>query len=191
MVVWGFEMNATWLLTLLARVRADRAGPPARDVSVYQCRARLLTTTTVDAGTAVVARATARAGEDLEPVCEAWAARTPNPVTRASSRAEGRRLLSAAAEEVPRLRARVAPLPLPVAAGLVAAELGLDADDLARLVGYDDLQATLAGTGPADAHVWTQALLPDIRSMAAQVARITDPTRIPATGAALLAVASR
>lgn len=184
-------MNATWLLTLLARVRADRARTAAREVSVYQCRARLLTTTTVDAGTAVVARAAARAGDDLEPVCEAWAARTPNPVTRATSRAEGRRLLAEAAAVVPELLPRIESLPLPVAAGVVAAELDLGPDDLARLVGYDDVQATLSGTGPADAQVWTQALLPDIKAMAAQVARLTDPARIPATGAALLVAATR
>lgn len=191
MVVWGFDMNATWLLTLLARARADRDGQASREVSVYQCRARLLTTTTVDAGTAVVARATAREGKDLDPVCEAWAARTPNPVTRALSRAEGHRLLAEAAAVVPGLLPRIAPMPLPVAAGVVAAELDLGADDLARLVGYDDVQASLSGTEPADAHVWTQALLPDIKSMAAQVARLTDPARIPATGATLLAAATR
>lgn len=183
------------MLSLLARRRAGRstvtaggAGGAAGSTPVYRVRARLLTVTTVDAATAVVARAAAADGRDLGDVTAAWAARTPNPITRARSRGEGRDLLAAASETCPGLE--VGPMPLPVAAGVVAARTGLEADALARLIGYDEVQGMLADNEPADTLVWTQALLPQVRSLAAQVSHLTDPARIPATGADIAAAAS-
>ncbi|MBD8869536.1 urease accessory UreF family protein [Nocardioides donggukensis] len=187
-------MNETWMLSLLARRRTSEGSLPGTDPAsrggtpVYRCRARLLTVTTVEAATAVVARAAAVREMSLAPVTSAWAARTPNPVTRAASRGAGRDLLAAAAVECPELLPFVSPLPLPVAAGMIAAHVGLDADVLARLVGYDDVQGSLADLDPADTLVWTQTVLPDIRAMADQVAGLTDPDRIPATGADLRVV---
>lgn len=181
-------MNETWLMTLLARRRPDGEGVGGDETSVYRCRARLLTVTTVEAATAVVARALTRRGADLGPVVEAWSARTPNPITRARSRAEGARLLAQARSELPTLADRPGRLPFPVALGVIAGDIGLEADALARIIGYDDVQGVLQHLRPADAHVWTQTLLPDIKAMAGQVSHLTDPVRIPATGAELHAV---
>lgn len=183
----GLDMDETWMLRLLARGRPVRACrvEGGDETTVYRCRARLLTVTTVDAATAVVARAVAATGGDLGAVSEAWAARTPNPITRSRSARAGSELLAHAARDIRELRGRVAPLPRPVAAGVIAAHIGLAAEPLARMVGYDDLQGELSGTQPADAQVWTQALLPDVKALAAQVAHLTDATRIPATGAEL------
>ena len=46
---------------------------------------RLRTVTRVEAGTAVVARHAVLAGQPLDPVRDAWAARTPSPAQRAAA----------------------------------------------------------------------------------------------------------
>lgn len=168
-------MDAQAFLGLLAQTRPEAPG----GATPAHCRARLLTVTTVDAATAVVARAASLAGRPLTPVVEAWAARTPNPVTRARHRDRGRALLELGGFDA-------APIPRPVAIGMLAAEVGIEAEDLARMVGFDDVRAVLADAHPADGHAWAAALIGDVRAMASQVAHLVDPDRIPATGAALL-----
>jgi urease accessory protein len=186
-------MDPARVLGLLAQARTEaavaRLEPPSDpDNTPYVARTRLLTVTTVEAATAVVARAVSLAGSPLDEVVAAWSARTPNPVTRARSRAQGRALLKAAAAHLPKLR--VEAIPHPVALGVVAAAAGLPADDLARLVGYDDVEAVLEGADTTDALVWRHALMDDIVAMASRIAHLVDPERIPATGAPMLVGAS-
>jgi len=168
--------------------RVERMVPPLNpDNTPYVARARLLTVTTVEAATAVVARAIALEQEPLDGVVSAWSARTPNPVTRARSRAQGRALLKAAAAHLPRIR--VEALPQPVALGVVAAAAGVPAADLARLIGLDDVETVLEGSDATDALVWRHALMDDIVAMSDRISHLVDPDRIPATGAPVLATA--
>jgi urease accessory protein len=176
-------MEPKSFLGLLADTRAESAVTAHGPATPTYCRMRLLTVTTVEAATAVVARAVALEGRSLRHVADAWAARTPNPVTRARQRERGRDLL-----ELSGLAAQ--PLPRAVAIGALAADAGISAEDLARMVGYDDVQAVLSGADPAQAHAWTAALVADVREMAAQVAHLVDPDAIPATGADLSVLAA-
>lgn len=144
-----------------------------------QCRARLLTVTTVDVATAVVARSVSLAGGDLSPVVHAWSARTPDPGVQAASRSCGAAVVAPA-------EGTGDPLPRPVALGLVAARAGLEAEDLARMVAYDDVQAVLVDEDEAETRAWTASLLPDIRALARQVRHLEHPAKIPATGAPLV-----
>ncbi len=167
----------------------DPAGLPA------YCRTRLATVTRTEAATAVVARHRARCAEPLDEVETAWAARTPSDAMRSSSRALGRGLL--------RLARRAWPLavagwagdarpPRPLVLGAIAAETGLSAGSLARVVAYDDVQTVLAAAlkllplDPADAAAWCVGLLPDIDAFALEVADLMDPADIPATGSPLI-----
>ena len=179
-------MDPARLLGLLSQARTEttlaRVEPLLDpDQTPYFARTRLLTVTTVEAATAVVARAACLEHRPLEAVIEAWSARTPNPVSRALSRVQGKALLKAAAAFLPRIR--VESMPLPVALGVVAAASGLSPDDLARLVGFDDVEFVLEGVDSTDALVWRHALLDDIVAMADGIAHLVDPERIPATGA--------
>lgn len=176
-------MDAQRFLGLLAQTRPDtgKSGSLGKATPTY-CRTRLLTVTTVDAATAVVARATVRSGAPLSPVVDAWTVRTPNPITRARHREQGKALLELAGLEP-------TPLPRAVAMGVLAARADFEPEDLARLVGFDDVQGVIAAAHPADVRAWSAALVKDVRAMAAQVAHLVDPDRIPATGADLLALA--
>jgi urease accessory protein len=72
--------------------------------------------------------------------------------------------------------------------GAVAAEAGLPALELGRVVGYDDVQTVLAAglkllpLDPADATAWCVELLPDVDRLAHEVSTLTAATDIPATG---------
>lgn len=186
-------MEPSRVLGLLAQARSGVTDhlpelPDDPDHTPYVARMRLLTVTTVEAATAVVTRAVTLEGASLDEVVAAWSARTPNPVIRARSRSQGRALLAAAAEQLPSIR--VESLPLPVALGVVAATAGFAADELARLIGFDDVEGLLAGADSTDALVWRHALMDDIVAMAARIAHLVDPARIPATGAPVLLPAS-
>ena len=176
---WGGHMEPTVFLDLLARSRNELLAPAMGGATPSYCRTRLLTVTTVEAATAVVARAYAVAGRRLDAVIEAWRVRTPNPVTRARLNDLGRRLLDEAGHPAGQT-------PRAVALGLIAASGGIEAEDLARMIGFDDVQAVLSTADPGDGHAWAAALVADIRTMAAQVAHLEDPAAIPATGAELL-----
>jgi urease accessory protein len=164
------------------------------DLPAY-CRTRLATVTRTEAATAVVARHRARGAEPLGPVEAAWAARTPSDAMRATSRTLGRGLLRLARRTWPLAVAgwaTDAQPPRPLVLGAIAAETGLAAESLARVVAYDDVQTVLAASlkllplDPADAAVWCVELLPDIDTFAAGVAELTSPTDIPATGSPLI-----
>lgn len=164
------------------------------DLPAY-CRSRLATVTRTEAATAVVARHHAWISAPLDPVEAAWAARTPSDAMRATSRTLGRGLLRLARRTWPLAVAgwaADAQPPRPLVLGAIAAETGLPAETLARIVGYDDVQTVLAAAlkllplDPADAAAWCVGLLADIDAFAADIAQLTDPTEIPATGSPLI-----
>jgi urease accessory protein len=167
---------------------ADGLDPPG--LPAY-CRTRLATVTRTEAATAVVARHRVRIEAPLEPVEAAWAARTPSDAMRATSRALGRGLLRLARRAWPEAVAGWSPDDRPPRAlvlGAVAAQAGLPAVDLARVVAYDDVQTVLAAAlkllplDPADAASWCVGLLPDIDRFAEDLAALTETGDIPATG---------
>lgn len=160
------------------------------DLPAY-CRTRLATVTRTEAATAVVARHRARIETDLDPVEVAWAARTPSEAMRATSRTLGRGLVRLARRAWPEAVGRWSPHdrpPRPVVLGAVAAEAGLPALDLARVVAYDDVQTVLAAAlkllplDPAEAAMWCVDLLPDLDRLAEDLAGLTETDDIPATG---------
>ncbi|MER0245557.1 urease accessory UreF family protein [Streptomyces sp. HSW2009] len=171
---------------------ALRAGTTAAQVPAY-LRARLRTGTRVEAGTAVVARAVAAGGGDLAEVEAAWAARTPSRALRANGRRLGRGYLRVLQTLWPGpLDARARTWSRPVVLGLIAHRAAMAPTDVARLVGYDDVQtatAALLKLEPQDpllVAAWVKDLLPDIEEMAAQVAQLRTPEQIPAHGAPLI-----
>lgn len=199
---------------------ALRAGMDPARVPDY-VRARLGTVTRVEAGTAVVARHAVLAGDAhagradaLAGTWRAWAARTPSPALRETSQRLGRgylRLLRRlwaghpgvvglddaarllAVDGVPSGRAGRAPSPpRPLVLGVTAACAGLSALQVARLVGYEDVQTVAAATlklapvDPVDATGWVVAAQPAIDALARDVAHLTDPRAIPAHGAPLV-----
>lgn len=203
------------LLTLLADARLPSGGhtqsgglePAVRaglrpDAVAGYLRARLRTVTAVEAGTAVVARAVAVAGEDLAAVEAAWAARTPSKALRDNARRLGRGYLRAARTLWQSGEAPGVPDPLddlrargwsrPVVLGALAHRAGLEPHDLGRLVGYDDVQtvaAALLKLEPADPLETTGLvldLLPDVEALAARAAPLRRPADIPAGGAPLM-----
>lgn len=153
---------------------------------------RLRTVTRVDAATAVVALHRLRCGLQLSDVEIAWAARTPSPAMRATSRAMAKgtqRLVRRLWPDEPSIRA----LPTGVSRPIVlaaAADVGrLDAVALARLVGYDDVQTVASAAlkllplDPADVTAWVLSALPAVDRLADEVAALTSPAQIPASGA--------
>ncbi|MFD7368894.1 urease accessory protein UreF [Nocardiopsis alba] len=171
---------------------ALRAGTTSAEVPAY-LRARLRTVIRVEAGTAVVARAVAAGGGDLGEVEAAWAVRTPSPALRANARRLGRGYLRVLLSLWPGpVDARARTWSRPVVLGLLAHRAEMEPADVARLVGYDDVQtvtAALLKLRPQDPLLitaWVNDLLPDIDAMADQVADLRTPEQIPAHGAPLI-----
>ncbi|WP_218145290.1 urease accessory UreF family protein [Nocardioides luteus] len=172
---------------------AVRSGLTAEQVPVFM-RSRLASVVRVEAGTAVVGLHRLRAGLPVEPVLDAWAARTPAAPMRDTSRTLGRALLRLVRRlfpDSPHVKA-VAVLerpcrPLVLAAA--AATGGLAPASLARLVAYDDLQTVASAAlkllplDPLDATSWVHDLLPEAERLAAAVAPLTEPHQIPASSA--------
>lgn len=174
---------------------AVRAGLAAPDVPAYLA-GRLRTLARVEAGTAVVARHVTLAGGDLGVVRDAWAARTPSPAQRAASEQLGRGYLRLLRRLWPEndAGARLAALgrpPRPVVVGALAARVGLGAEQVVRLVGYDEAQTIasaavkLLPVDPVAATAWVLAVHPVVERMAAELAGLTSPREIPADGAPL------
>lgn len=172
---------------------AVRSGLTAEQVPAF-LRSRQTSVVRVEAGTAVVALHRLRAGLPLEPVLDAWAARTPAAPMRDTSRALGRALLrlvrrlfpdSAHVAEVAALERSCRPLVLAAA----AATGGLTPASLGRLVAYDDLQTVASAAlkllplDPLDTTSWVHQLLPEAERLAAELAPLTDPHQIPAPSA--------
>jgi urease accessory protein len=161
------------------------------DIPAY-CRTRLATVARTEAAAAVVARHHVLAGLDLAPVDRSWAARTPSDAMRDTSRSLGRGLLRLARQVWPAAAAHwtaSARPPRSLVLGAVAAVAGLRPPDLARVVGYDDVQTVLAAAlkltplDPARAAAWAHELLVDVDRLADEVASLTEAADIPATGA--------
>jgi urease accessory protein len=178
-------------------------GLTAEEVPGY-CRTRLATVALVEAATAVVTRSVANSlpltsyttgfAPKLAQIEAAWAARTPSDAMRATSRLQARGLLRLATRlwsESPPVRA-VAASPQPsraVVLGAIAAAVGLPPLQLARLIGYDDVQTVTSAAlkllplDPADTTTWVWQLLPDIDHLAGLVEMLTEPDDIPAPSA--------
>ena len=178
---------------------AINAGMPPADVPAY-IRARLRTVAAVEAGAAVVARHLAL-GDDpaagLAAVDRAWRARTISPALRETSVLLGRgyqRLVTRLWPQHPAVAAlKAIKLPSrPVVLGVAAACTGLDAAQLARLIGYDEAQTIAAAAlkiaplDPVDATAWVIGAQNEISELAATVAGLTEPEMIPAFGAPLI-----
>lgn len=168
------------------------AGMASGDIPAY-LTTRLRTATLVDAATAVVALRMQRAGDSLEPVEQAWAARTPSHVVRQASVELGRgyeRLLTRLDGPA---EARARPLrrgePRPIAVARIAARLDVPAADLARVICHDDVQSVcaaalkLAPLDPVDTVVWALDVAPLVEHVVAQVADLRTPADIPAPAA--------
>jgi urease accessory protein len=155
--------------------------------------ARLDTVTRVEAATAVVALHRIREGRKLDEVEAAWAARTPSPAMRRTSRMQARALLRLVHQLWP--EAAVLPAaeqpgaPRAVVLAGVADAAGLSPGSLARLVGYDDVQTVASAAlkllplDPALTTRWVYDALPLVDALADDVADLTCPTEIPVAGA--------
>ena len=154
---------------------------------------RMATIVPVEAGTAVVARHLARHGGDVDRLHREWAARTPSRAQREVTLALGDGLRRLAAglwpTAVPAAGAR---RPRPIVLGLIAAAAGLDAEDLVRLVAYDDAQTVAAALlklepgDPREATALVIAACAHLEPRVAELAALTDPARIPCAGAPLI-----
>jgi len=181
-------------------VRAGLTGDGARPADVARFAAgRLRTAAAVDAGTAVVARHVALhpTPVGLPDVETAWAARTPSRPLREASRLTGRGYLRLAGWLWPEALAHLRPgavAPRPVVVGVVGAVTGLSGLQVARLVGYDDVQTVASAAlkllplDPAEVAGWVLALHGQVDAMAAAVAGLTRPEDIPDQGAPALDV---
>jgi urease accessory protein len=172
-------MDPITLLSLMARTRtpAERADV-LEERTVDYCRERLRSVTRVEAATAVVARAVALNGGPLTSVADLWWARTSDPFVRGRNSDLGEVMLALAGRE-PRH------LPRAVVVGMFAAETGIEPRDLARMVGYDDVQGVLVSVPLAQATACTAELFADIIEVADEVAGLTQPLQIPVNGTAV------
>jgi len=186
-------------------------GKQLADVAAY-ARDRLRTVTRVEAAVAVLARhvtlTATRSGSvpsdltaggavasGLDLVEGAWAARTPCQVLRAASRRQGRVYLRLAARvwpEVLRYLEENSEIARPIVVGVIGAVTGMSAEQIARLVAYDDVQTVVAASlkllpvDPADAATWLAGMHDDIERLVSDVAPLTDIEKIPANGAPLI-----
>lgn len=135
------------------------------------------------------------AGLGLELVEAAWAARTPSQSLRAASRRQGRAYLRLAAKVWPAVLNHLpkdSEIARPVVIGVIGAVTGLSAEQVARLIGYDDAQTVIAASlkllpvDPADAATWLAGLHEDLERLVTNVAPLTSVDKIPADGAPLV-----
>ena len=166
---------------------ALRHGMSVHEVPAY-LRVRLATVTEVEAATAVVAgRAWAgRIDQDdegtvaaLAEVDAAWRVRTLSDALREASDLLGRSYLRTAAAVWDLTPFATAPGPWcrAVVLGVTAAEAGLDAEQTARLVAYEDVQTVVAAAlklEPFDPSVGVRWAAGAAAAVAALVAAVTD-----------------
>ena len=163
--------------------------------------ARLTTVTEVEAAAAVVARRCWLRDPTVPAITEvdrAWRVRTASNALRAASELLGRSYLRLAATVWPGL----APLTRnqttssaastssrwcrAVVIGATAAEAGLDGEQTARLVGFEDVQTVIAAAvklqpfDPAVAVAWAVAAGREVEAMVARVAQLRTFEQIPA-----------
>lgn len=160
---------------------------------------RLRTVTEVEAATAVVARRVwtgpraepveAPAVEALAEVDRAWRARTVSDALRDASDLLGRGYLRLGLRlwDLEALRGRT--WCRPVIVGVLAAEAGLDPEQTARLIGFEDVQSAIAAAlklapfDPVLGAIWARAAGEQVEAMVGRVAGIADTAKIPAYAA--------
>ena len=161
---------------------------------------RLRTVTAVEAAAAVVARHRWRSESDgrtsaMAEVDAAWRVRTLSDVLRRASDSLGRSYLRTAGAVWPLDELRDHQNGVwcrPVVLGAVAAEAGLAADELARLVAYDDVQTVLAAAlklepfDPSQAVRWAVCAEPQVERLVGTTAGCIATDQIPAYGAPLI-----
>ncbi|MFI5731821.1 urease accessory protein UreF [Kribbella sp. NPDC051587] len=168
-------------------------GKQLADVGEY-ARDRLRTVARTEAAVAVLARH----NPDRQALTEletAWAARTPSRALRTASRRQGRAYLRLAERVWPDVLnhlPRDSEIARPLVIGVIGAVTGLSAEQVARLVAYDDAQTVIAASlkllpgDPAIAVTWLAALHDDIERLVSDVAPLTDIEKIPSGGAPLI-----
>jgi urease accessory protein len=168
---------------------------PAVVAEFLALRAR--TTALVDAGTAVasmhaVLDGSGHDGSGLAAVERAWSARTPSRAMREASRDLGRGLLRLARRIWPAahgIEALGNTPPRPLVLGVIAAEVGIGAEELVRLAVYDDLASAVAALlkldprDPADGVSLLLESCASIEPFVAWIAGIWSPDDIPALSA--------
>jgi urease accessory protein len=161
---------------------------------------RLRTVTAVEAATAVVARHRWRSESDrrtraMVEVDAAWRVRTLSDVLRKASDSLGRSYLRTAGDVWALDDLRDPPNGAwcrAVVLGAAAAEAGLAADELARLVGYEDVQTVIAAAlklqpfDPTQAVTWAVRAEPEVERLVGAIARCIATDQIPAYGAPLI-----
>ncbi len=164
-------------------------------------RVRLNTVTEVEAAAAVVARhawlrahsAPARRAAMTE-VDTAWRVRTLSDALRRASDLLGRSYLRTARAvwDLSPLAGTRAAWCRAVVLGATAAEAGLPARDVARLVGFEDVQTVLAAAlklepfDPVQSVRWSAQVAPEVEAMVDRVADLTDAAGLPAWSAPLV-----
>ena len=187
----GYAQSAGLEPAVRAGLTGDGAHP--EDVPRFAA-ARLRTVVAVDAGTAVASRLVALEpdGWTLRDVEDAWAARTPSRPLREVARLTGRGYLRLAGRLWPEVLTHLGSdtaVPRPVVLGVVAAVAGLSGRQVARLVGYDDVQTVASAAlkllplDPAEVAGWTLTLHRDVEAMAASLDDLRGPEDIPDRGA--------
>ncbi|TDW22619.1 urease accessory protein UreF [Kribbella kalugense] len=171
-------------------------GKQLADVTTY-ARDRLHTVTRVEAAVAVLARYITHShqSEGLRLVEGAWAARTSSQVLRGVSRRQGRAYLRLAGRVWPEVLEHLqadSEVPRPIVIGVIGAVTGLSAEQVARIIAYDDVQSVVSASlkllpvDPAEAATWLAGLHDDIEELVADVSPLTDIEKIPANGAPLI-----
>jgi urease accessory protein len=166
----------------------------------HYVRVRLLTVTEVEAAAAVVARHRWRSEltdriSAMSEVHAAWRVRTLSDVLRTASDSLGRSYLRMARAVWPLHSLQEANGGVwcrPVVLGATAAEAGLSATELARLVGFEDVQTVIAAAlklqpfDPSTAVAWVAQAEPEVEQLVDRVAGLTGTEQIPAYGAPLI-----
>lgn len=167
---------------------ALRHGLAPHEVGRYLAT-RMATVTRVEAGTAVVARHLALERRPLHALRAEWAARTPGRAQREITVVLGDGLRRLAAVLWPEAVPAGEGWPRPIVLGAVAAAAGLGAEDLVRLVAYDDAQTVVAAglkLEPGDPREGAALVLEAcavMEPMVGELAALQDPVLVPSTGA--------
>ena len=176
---------------------AFRNGMQLAEIPDY-LRARLRTLTEVEAAVAVVTRHRWLASSPsdrsaaLAVVDAAWRARTPSDALREAADLLGRSYARLAAALWPLDLDPTRPGCRAVVVGATAAAAGLGAADVARLVGFDDVQMVVSAAlklrpfDPALGVRWSLAAGTEVELMVNRVAGLTSVAQIPAPSAPLI-----
>lgn len=183
---------------------ALRHGMRVQEVPAY-LRVRLATVTEVEAAAAVVAgrvwaartpyaRSTPGVVEGLAEVDRAWRVRTLSDALREASDLLGRSYLRTAAAVWDLTPFATAPGPWcrAVVLGVVAAEAGLDAEQTARLVAYEDVQTVVSAAlklepfDPSQGVRWAADAAVAVEALVGRVADARTTDDVPAHSAPLV-----